>query len=131
MATPRKVRGALLPDPVCLLGKELEVFGTDTFLFLEKLESPLVMDGDEGKTQKLRMEDMAILAFVLTRPLKESRTLLARSRADFDEAVSAYAKTIPLNELKTISKTLADYLASAFSTLTGGGEKKTVMEAGE
>ena len=128
--TPAKVREALLCDPIYLLGQELQPFDTATFLFLEKLDSPLVLEEEvKGKSSRVKVEDMAVLAFILTRPLRESRLKFAQGRNVFDDAVSDFAATIPMHELKTVSETLGKYLEAAFATVTGAsGQKKTLTD---
>lgn len=116
--TPAVVLEAFIPDPIQVGSIELRPFTLATFMFLEKIGSPLVKPtGTDPDTA-----DIAAAVYALTHGVGQCRAQLRQGRESFDEAVWVFAENIPASDLAALGAKIKQHLEAAFATVIGNAD---------
>lgn len=110
--TPSVVSDALLPQPTFIGNLKLQPLTLAQYLFLVKINSPLVKPGERGIDEM----DMFRAVFVLAKPLADCLTYWAQGAETYDAAVMGFAAEVPLGELDKLGDKLLKHIQDAFAT---------------
>jgi hypothetical protein len=110
--TPTTVQNALLPAPLVLGGLTLQPVTLGAYLFLEKINSPLLAS---PPPEKLTAMELFRVVYVLTQPLPDCVATWVQGAEAFDAAVIGFASQIPLTDLDALAGQLIQYLGAAFA----------------
>lgn len=113
---PEQVVDAFVGDDgIQIDGMQVGPFTLGHFLFLERLQHPVA----ESAQRPMTNMETATVIYVLCRPIKDSRKILAQGRESFDEAVESFSDTIPFRRLSEYGKAIQALMVREFATVTG------------
>lgn len=121
--TPKEVLEAFSAIPITLGGLTVKPLNLATLMLLERLGNALAEESLTPESE-ISLSDSMEACYVLTHDEVECAKLLAEGRPTFDNAVLAFAATVPHAEIVSVVTVLARTFATAFASLVGG-QKKT------
>lgn len=130
--TPQEVLDAFAPLPIDFAGQRLRPLSLASFVVLERLDSPFADDQlSAGTLAEIKAEDMALVAYVLTRDPVDVLDLIAQGRHAVDRAVLTFVADIPAEQIRQLGEAIGRIIVRAFATVVGGGgaQKKTTTRS--
>jgi len=109
--TPKVVLAALMPPAhPTIAGRVVHQPTLDTVIALEAIDSPYLRDGAVAK-----LPDIADAILIMVTPPDEVEELVA-DRAAFRQASRAFARQIPVSQIRAVATSVGALLNAAFST---------------
>lgn len=119
--TPPCILEALYPDGARIGGCAVVPLTIASYALLEKLGNPVTEPkGLEAMTNDQLME----LCYVLTRPVRECREVLADGPEAWEEAYLEFGETLPMEQVVEIGRTIGAVIAQATATFIPTQAKK-------
>lgn len=110
--TPTTVQNALLPEPLVIGGLTVQPVTLGSYLFLEKIKSPLLAS---PPPEKISAMELFRVVYILTQPLPDCVAMWAQGGEAFDAAVIGFASQIPLTDLEAMTSQLIQHLGTALA----------------
>ena len=110
-ATPTTVSSALLPQPLHAADLVLQPLSVGTYLFLDKIESPVL----EAGAKVIKGMDLFRCVFALAHPLDQCLEVWAMGKEPFDAAVIGYCSQIPLGEIDQLAMKVLEHVQASFA----------------
>lgn len=104
----------ILQKPAEIAGAQVEPMGYGQYLLLEDIHCP-ILEWKDGKVKKIRLRDLFRATFIFLRPFEECQALVGAGLPAFDDAVTKWAQSFPIDDPDALAGQLLEHIARGFA----------------